>query len=75
MRIEINLDLTAETQRYIRDEASRRGLPESAIVAEVLEEVIEDYYREPTKAELLEGLRQGLIEALSQELDPVVQAV
>ena len=67
MKLNIDLNLSADTRYYITQEAARRGMADAAIVAEVLEEVLEEYYREPTKAELLEDIRQGLLEALKQD--------
>ncbi len=64
MLIEIDLNLSEETWGFIDAEANRRGVSVQFIVNEILSEVIEDYYREPNKAEILEGIRTGLQEAL-----------
>ena len=67
MKTEINLKLSPETWKYIRDEASRRQNSAAEIIAEILSEVIEDNYREPSKAEILEGIRIGMQQALTGE--------
>lgn len=66
MKLEINLNLSADTCTYIRQEAERRQIPAAMIIKEILDEVIEEYYREPTKAEILEGIREGLQQACAQ---------
>lgn len=75
MKLEINLNLSADTCTYIRQEAERRQIPAAMIIKEILAEVIEEYYREPTKAEILEGIREGLQQAIKGEAQPVEQFV
>ena len=60
MKIEVELDLSSATWQTIDQEAERRQMSESAIIGEVLSEAIEDYYKEPSKAEILEGIKKGL---------------
>lgn len=71
VKIEIDLDLSTATWHYINQEAERRQLSVAAIVGEVLSEAIEDYYKEPTKAEILEGIKSSLQQALNDEAQTV----
>ena len=67
MKTEVEFDLSPATWQTIDKEAERRQMSASAIIGEVLSEAIEDYYKEPTKAEILEGIKRGLQQALNDE--------
>ena len=71
MYLELDLSLSVETRAFIENEAARRNVPASLIVSEVLTEALEDYYREPTKAEILDSIRIALEESLRGETVPV----
>ncbi len=71
MIINIELNLSPATWGYINKEAERRQLSVDVIISEVLSEAIEDYYKEPTKAQILEGIKIGLQQAINDEAQPV----
>ena len=71
MKIEIDLKLSQATWMFIKQEAARRNISASTIISEVLSEAVEDYYRDPTKAEILESICIGLQQALNNETEPV----
>ena len=71
MTLEVDLNLSPQTWAYIENEAARREIPPAAIVSEILSEVLEEYYREPTKAEILQSIRDGLQQALRGETRPL----
>jgi len=64
--IEITLSVPDDILEYLKQEAARRDVALEVVVSDVLS----DYYREPTEAEILEGIRMGMRDALRGNVRP-----
>jgi predicted transcriptional regulator len=65
--VAVNLKLSDEVLAYLQREARARNRPLDDVVSDVLA----DYFDEPTKDEMLAGLRQSMLDVLAGNVRPV----
>ncbi len=65
-QIELKLTLSETILAQLRDIAQQRGLSVDAIVSEV----VEDFFDDPTDEEILQGIREGMLDALAGRTRP-----
>ncbi len=66
MTIDVKLTLSDEIMAYLRREAENRKVSLDKVVSEV----VEGYFDDPTREELLAGLRTALLEVVAGKTHP-----
>jgi predicted transcriptional regulator len=64
--VDVKLKLSDEVLQYLQREADNRKIS----LDEVVSDVLEDYFDEPTKEEILEGIRQSMLDVLAGNVRP-----
>ena len=65
--VDVKLKLPDEVLEYLQREAKHRQVPLDDVVSDVLA----DYFDDPTKAEILDSIRQSLRDGLAGKVRPV----
>lgn len=69
--VEVQLTLPEDVLEYLQNQASSRKVS----LGDVVGEVLTDYLAEPTKEEILESMRQSLIDGLAGRVRPAREAL
>jgi hypothetical protein len=64
--VDVRLKLSDEVLEYLQRESENRQVPLDDVVSDVLA----DYFEEPTKEEILAGIRQSMLDVLAGNVRP-----
>jgi predicted transcriptional regulator len=64
--VDVRLKLSDEVLEYLQRESENRRVPLDDVVSDVLA----DYFEEPTKEEILAGIRQSMLDVLAGNVRP-----